>query len=165
MGLLGRLGVLAVAGALLVSAPTGGAAFAGDLKPFVRGSFGGLVAAHDRSPFIVAFWSTDCVPCLVNLRLWRSLKAERPDIDLVLISTDRREEETRIRRLIDRHELGAAPAWIFADAVAERLYADVDPSWQGELPRTYLFDRKGNSRMVEGLIDKADLISWIEESR
>ncbi|MEO5375432.1 MAG: TlpA family protein disulfide reductase [Alphaproteobacteria bacterium] len=155
--------VLAVA--MLLSSAVAAPVAAHEPKPFVRGSLAGIVAAHAGSPFIVAFWSTDCVPCLVNLRLWRELIEERPDIALVLVSTDRPDDLPRLQRLIERHKLQAAESWMFADAFIERLYADVDRSWGGELPRTHLFDAHGERRLVEGIIDKHALIDWIDSRK
>lgn len=43
--------------------------------------------------------------------------------------------------------------WIFDDLFTERLRFEIDPRWQGEIPRTMLIARDGTTTIVEGVAD------------
>jgi hypothetical protein len=55
------------------------------------------------------------------------------------------------------------PQFGFVDRFAARLRWEVDPDWQGELPRTDLLGRDGTRRHILGSIDRAMLQSWAKE--
>lgn len=77
------MAVLTAAPILLVSA-----ANAGELKPFVRGSWRSIVEAHSGSAFIVHIWGLTCGPCRKELTAWGKLLAEKPDLPLVTVNAD-----------------------------------------------------------------------------
>ncbi|MDD5330830.1 MAG: TlpA family protein disulfide reductase, partial [Sulfuricella sp.] len=57
-----------------------------------------------------------------------------------------------------------ADAWVFADAVPERLYFEADGKWRGELPRTYLYDAAHRATAFSGKIDPAQLERWVRSN-
>jgi len=56
--------------------------------------------------------------------------------------------------------LSSAENWIFSDGFAERLRYEVDPSWQGDIPRTMLIARDGEITTIEGSAEIAMLEKW-----
>ena len=46
--------------------------------------------------------------------------------------------------------LGSAENWIFSDGFVERLRFEIDPAWQGEIPRTVLIARDGTATTIRG---------------
>ncbi|QOZ25796.1 TlpA disulfide reductase family protein [Bradyrhizobium sp. CCBAU 51753] len=139
------------------------AAEQGMLKPFERGSWQKLLRAHAGHPTLVHFWGVTCGPCKVELpELGRFMK-DHPGIDVVTISADlvpNLPEATRA--MLDRAGLASAENWIFGDGFAERLRFEIDPAWQGDIPRTMLVARDGTVTTIEGSAEIADLNKWSE---
>lgn len=142
-----------------------GQAVAQELKPFVRGSHQQIADARAGKPFIVAFWSVNCTYCGGELAMFGKLLKKYPGLDLVLVSTDAPSDGKEIAAVLDRHALGRAEAWVFADSHADRLRFEVDPEWYGELPRTYLHGAKEGVRAASGKIEQADVERWLERQR
>lgn len=143
----------AVSALLVLATP----AKADELRPFGRGSWAALRAAHAGRPTVVALWSVHCPPCIAEMPLWRRLAATDSGIDVVLVATDPAEEAERIGRVLARHGTAGLETWAFADAFTERLRFEIDPAWRGELPRTYLIAADGGMTAHTGLIDEAAL--------
>jgi len=132
------------------------------LKPFVPGSAKAIVEARAGHPFILTFWSVDCVHCRAELEQLAALSRAHPALDVVLVSTDTPEASREVSEVLRQYQFARAESWVFADAFAERLRFQVDPRWHGELPRTYLH---GPGRKVEGITGKIDpqrLAHWLQ---
>jgi hypothetical protein len=52
---------------------------------------------------------------------------------------------------------------VFAEPVPERLRAELDPAWHGELPRTAFYDREHRVKAVSGVVSARRLESWAQE--
>lgn len=132
------------------------------LKPFGRGSWHELMKAHAGRPTIVHFWGVTCGPCKVELPQLGAFRKDYPDIDMVTISADfvpNLPEATRA--MLERSGLALAENWIF-DGFADRLRFEIDPTWQGDIPRTLLITREGEMTTIEGSAEMADLQKWSE---
>ena len=46
------------------------------------------------------------------------------------------------------------------DGFADRLRFEIDPTWQGDIPRTLLISREGEMTTIEGSADIGDLRQW-----
>lgn len=136
-------------------------AWAGDFRPFLPDSRAAIEQAHAGKPFVLAFWSVDCAYCPEEIRHLGALVRARPDIRLVLVSTDGVELQSQARAKLAQL-LPAVPAdrWIFAGDDPDRLYFAVDRKWHGELPRSYFYDGAGGVRGVSGQVDSAWLAGW-----
>jgi thiol-disulfide isomerase/thioredoxin len=143
--------------ASLLAAP----AWASD--PFGRGSWSSLQAGLAGRPAIVHFWSLTCAPCMAELPLWPDLAWRLPDVVVVLVNTDPPEQAAAIARAAQRAGLEPLRQYAFADRFAARLRWEVDPDWQGELPRTDLLARDGTRRALLGSIDMPSLAEWAKE--
>lgn len=136
-------------------------AWAGELHPFGRDSRAAIEQAHVGQPFVLAFWSLDCAYCPAEIRHLGALVGERPDIKLVLVSTDGVEMQSQAAaRLAELLPAAPAECWIFAQDDADRLYFTVDRKWHGELPRTYFYDGTGKVRSRSGQVDARWLQNW-----
>src|SRR3954452_20164322 len=150
--------LLAVAAAV---SPSTLSAASPELKPFVRGSWQGVLDAHQQRPTIVHFWGATCGPCKVELPLLGRFMQEHPGVDVVTISADLVPDQNgATRSMLDKSGLAAAENWIFSDGFAERLRFEIDPAWQGEIPRTILVGRDGARTTIEGSTDSAQLEKW-----
>ncbi|HZW26382.1 MAG TPA: TlpA family protein disulfide reductase [Gallionella sp.] len=136
-----------------------------ELKPFERGSHQQIVSARAGKPFIVAFWSVNCTYCGGELAMFGKLLKKYPALDLVLVSTDAPADGKEIAAVLEKHALGRAEAWVFADSHADRLRFEVDPEWYGELPRTYLHGAHEGVRAVSGKLEQPDVERWLKRQQ
>lgn len=149
---------LLCAGFLLALLSMAGAA--NSLKPFERGSWQAILKAHGGRPTIVHFWGVTCGPCKVELPLLGAFMKKHPGIDMVTISADFVPNvPAAAQTMLDKSGLGPAENWIF-DGFAERLRFEIDPNWQGEIPRTLLVAKDGSITTLEGTADISDLEKW-----
>ncbi len=56
----------------------------------------------------------------------------------------------------------AEPCWNGFEGSADRLRAEIDPTWQGDIPRTLLIGRDGEMTTIEGAAEMDDLKNWSE---
>ena len=148
---------------LLAASPvTTSTASAADLQPFGRGSYAALRTEAAGAPLIVHFWALSCAPCLAELPGWARLARANPGLRLVLVNTDPPEAEVQVKRLLDRSGVGRLRNLAFTDRFAARLRYEVDPQWQGELPRTDLVAVDGSSRGVLGVLAQTEVQAWIK---
>lgn len=129
---------------------------AADIRPFVKGSWGDLTAAHAGRPLVVHFWSLGCAPCLAELPQWSKLARERR-FDLVLVTPDPIEDRARIAAMLRRHGLDGIESWAFADPFTERLRFEIDRGWRGELPMTRVVPAGGEAETVIGSLKDGGL--------
>lgn len=151
--------LLTLAAALLLGLPPA-VSWADGPKPFDRGSFKEIVSTRAGTPFILVFWSLTCLHCREELSTLGNLMKKYPGMDLVAVSTDSPGEAASIAEVLRERSLNRCESWVFADSFAERLRAEVDRRWAGELPRTHLFGRDGKARVIVGRIDPSDLEAW-----
>lgn len=129
-------------------------------RPFVPGSFAALPNEQPERPLAVVFWSITCAPCIEEMTLWREVRHRYPKARVVMVATDEPSDEPRARRILAERGL-SGDAWIFAEAPARKLRFEVDPTWRGELPRSYFLDRAGRLlKVVTGTPDPAFLAAW-----
>lgn len=148
-----------LAGAVLASALRPARA---SLRGFGRGTWPTLLAAHRGRPAIVHFWGVTCGPCMTELPEWGQFLRRHPEAPLVLIAADPAPQPTEaLAAVLDRSGLAAAESWRFDAGFSERLYFEVDPDWQGELPRTTLLVANGAQDTWLGETDFARLDRWL----
>jgi thiol-disulfide isomerase/thioredoxin len=144
---------------LLVVAPAAGVQ--ADLKAFGRGSWRDILRLHAGRPTIVHFWGVTCGPCKVELPLLGTFMKDHPAIDMVTISADLVPDlPDATRSMLEASGLSHAENWIFKDGFVERLRFEIDPGWQGDIPRTMLITREGAITTLEGSVEIADVERW-----
>ena len=142
-------------------APAPGSETPPQLKPFVRGSWRDVMRSHAGRPTIVHFWGVTCGPCKVELPLLGQFMKDHPAIDVVTISADLVPDlPGATRSMLEKAGLWPAENWIFSDGFVERLRFEIDPAWQGDIPRTILISREGTVTTIEGSAEMQDLEKW-----
>jgi thiol-disulfide isomerase/thioredoxin len=134
-----------------------------EVRPFVSGSLKEITAARQGKPFILGLWSLTCTHCREELSLLSGMAKKYPNFDLVLVSTDTQEEGEAIGATLRQSGLGRAQAWVFADPFADRLRFEIDRSWHGELPRTYLYDPFHKAQAFSGKPNAQQLEQWLKK--
>ena len=146
---------------LLAFVPSVPASEETQLKPFERGSWQQVLRSHRGHPTVVQFWGVTCGPCKVELPLLGEFMKRRPGIDVVTVSADLVPDlPGATRSMLQKSGLASAENWIFSDGFAERLRFEIDPTWQGEIPRTVLISREGALTTIEGSAEIAELEKW-----
>jgi thiol-disulfide isomerase/thioredoxin len=134
------------------------------LKPFERGSWKNVLQRHAGRPTIVHFWGVTCGPCKVELPLLGQFMKDHPAIDVVTVSADLVPNlPAAAQSMLDKSGLSSAENFIFSDGFVERLRFEIDPTWQGDIPRTMLISRDGAITTIEGAAEVAELEKWSTE--
>lgn len=104
-----------------------------------------------RQPTVVALWSSDCVHCKKNFKLFSVLGRQDKTLRIVSVATEPESSElaSHLAVLPD-----SSPRYAYGSDAAEALAFALDPEWRGELPRTLLFDGKGGRKAVSGVLDE-----------
>jgi thiol-disulfide isomerase/thioredoxin len=140
-----------------------GSAALDQLHPFVRGSWKDIRKAHAGQPTVVHFWGVTCGPCRLEMPAWGKLLQERPDLNLVVINADLVPNEPgAVRAMLAQTGLAPAENWTFGDGFVERLRYEIDPQWQGDIPRTLLLARDGSTTVIEGVADLENIRAWLD---
>lgn len=154
--------LLGVAVVLALAASPAGA---GEPVPFTADGLAKIKAKYAGRPFILSLWSVnECRYCIAELALFGKLAKERKDLPLVLVATDSREFATAVDETLRQHGLARADSWVFDDAVPERLRHAIDPSWYGEVPRSYLYDAHHRRETIVGVLSEQRLRAWLEQN-
>ncbi|WP_051331917.1 TlpA family protein disulfide reductase [Methylocaldum szegediense] len=128
---------------------------------YKAGSLAEILKARQGKPFILMFWSLDCASCMKDLDALAASVKKYPKLDLVMVSTDDAEFAGEVSEMLAKHKLGQVESWIFSDSNAQRLRYEVDPSWYGELPRSYFYDASHNRLPVSGAITTEHIDAWV----
>jgi len=149
--------------AFVLLASNGGSAKEGEIRPFKRGSWQEIRQAHAGRPTVVHFWGLTCGPCRVEMPQWGKLLAERSDLNLVVIDADLIPNQVEdALAMLTKTGLAGAENWLFSDSFTERLRFEVDPCWQGEIPRTMLIASDGKITIIEGVADPEQVRAWLD---
>ena len=133
-----------------------------ELLPFGSGSMKEITQAHGNQPLVISFWSVDCAPCYDELRLWREITGDYPQLHLVLVATDGSSSRQRVQQVLHESGLTHLPNYQFIDGNNQRLRYQVDSHWYGELPRTYLYTPGVEAPLaVSGVMERARLLAWL----
>jgi thiol-disulfide isomerase/thioredoxin len=148
----------------LTGLPASPATESSKLRPFQRGSWQQLLHAHAGRPTLVHFWGVTCGPCKVELPELGKFMKEHPAVDVVTVDADLvPNSDAAALSILQDAGLSSAENWMFGDGFAERLRYEIDPSWQGDIPRTVLISAEGEMATIEGSAEPSALQKWSEE--
>jgi thiol-disulfide isomerase/thioredoxin len=105
----------------------------------------GAGAGRER-PLLVNFWATWCVPCREEFPDLVEIRGQYgPDtLDFVLISLDDPSEIGKaVPEFLAEARAAAFPSYLLNADDSDAAINLVDPTWGGELPATFLYDRSG----------------------
>jgi thiol-disulfide isomerase/thioredoxin len=148
----------------MIALPSATAGARDDIHAFGRGSWQQIREAHAGKPFIVHFWGVTCGPCRAEMPQWGRFLNEREDLRLVTVDADLvPNAPTAVEAMLAESGLSArAENWMFSDDFVERLRYEIDPHWQGEIPRTVLIAADGTTTALEGVADFAEIRAWLD---
>ena len=127
----------------------------------------GAGGARER-PLLVNFWATWCEPCREEFPDLVKIKGQYPSerLDFVIVSLDDAADIGKaVPEFLAQTHAGSLPAYLLNAADQEAAINLVDPTWSGELPATFLYDRAG--KMVfkhKGRVKPDELRAAIEQT-
>ncbi|MFL6210244.1 MAG: TlpA family protein disulfide reductase [Pyrinomonadaceae bacterium] len=122
-------------------------------------------APHD-GPLLVNFWATWCEPCREEFPDLVKIDADyrARGLEFAAISVDDPGELTKGVPKFLREMHAQMPAYVLNVPDSEPVINSVDPTWGGELPATFLFDRHGQIVFQhKGRINPTELRTAIEK--
>lgn len=130
-------------------------------RPFTAGSLAEVAQARTGKPFLLLLWSLDCASCIKEMDGLADTLAQHPELNLVIVATDDIADADRVDALLQKHRLGAVESWMFADANAQKLRHAIDPTWLGELPRSYFYDANHQRKGQSGMVKPEQILTWL----
>ena len=88
-------------------------------------------------------------------------REKNPALDMVMIATDEVLDPQSLGRFLRSHGLEGVDSWYFSESDSNKLRYEVDSTWYGEIPRTYLYDERHARVAVSGLLKPKQLQAWI----
>jgi thiol-disulfide isomerase/thioredoxin len=158
-----KRGALLIFIGLLLGPTVGASAPVDNLHAFRRGSWQELRKAHAGQPLVVHFWGVTCGPCRAEMPQWGELLQQHPGLPLVMIDADLVPNDVNaVKSMLQQSGLTSAENWMFEDDFVERLRYEIDPHWQGEIPRTLLIGRDGATTIIDGVADLTTVSAWLD---
>lgn len=99
----------------------------------------------NERPLLVNFWATWCEPCRLEFPDLVKIDADyrARGLEFVTISIDDPAElKTGVPQFL-REMRARMPAYLLHVPDSDPVINSIDPAWSGELPATFLFDRRG----------------------
>ena len=131
------------------------------MKPFESGSLEEILKSRQGEPFMLVLWSKDCSSCLKEMHVLAKVHKKHPELDLVLLATDGAEHGEKLMSILKKHGLGDIETWAFSEAQAQSLRYEIDPTWYGELPRTYFYESSHERTGRSGTLDLKLVDAWV----
>lgn len=122
------------------------------IQTFNLGSFQQILRENAAQPFVLAIWSVDCPSCLKDMLVINEIRQKHPDLKFIMLSTDEPTAMQAVKGILARNGLMDVENWIFGTVDAQKLRYEIDPSWYGELPRTYFYTASGNRTAKSGAL-------------
>jgi hypothetical protein len=126
------------------------------IKPFTAGSYQQILKETANKGFMLVIWSLDCSTCIKDMELLSTLHKNRPELKIILLSTDEPSANPEIQTMLDKYHLADLENWVFADDNNQKLRYEIDPGWYSELPRTYFFSASHQREGVSGALKAED---------
>jgi len=107
---------------------------------------------------LIVMWSLECPACFDELETIAQLLKQSPDLAITLISTD--DDPSRINEVNEVYTQFAfrnITRLVYAANQSQKLRYTIDPTWQGELPRSFYIDANGKGHGYSGLLNEKKL--------
>ena len=123
-----------------------------NINLFHADSYSKLLNKQENNAFVLVVWSVECSSCLKEMSLLKQIHQARPELKMVMLSTDSPTEIDQIHKYQTQFQLMDIEQWVFADENAQKLRFKLDPRWYGELPRTYFYNARHQRMGVSGVL-------------
>lgn len=103
--------------------------------------------ADSKTPLIVNFWATYCIPCIEEIPYFQKLakKYEKDSVRLILVSLDMKDDYEKIAPFAKKRKFTAPILWL-NESNADYFCPKVDPKWSGAIPASLFINNKSGYR-------------------
>jgi thiol-disulfide isomerase/thioredoxin len=121
--------------------------------------------AESKTPLIVNFWATFCVPCIEEIPYFQEevKKHSKEGVQLLLVSLDLKSfYPAKIKAFAGKRKFTAPIAWL-NETNADYFCPKVDPKWSGSIPASLFINNKtGYRKFLEEELTREQLKKEIE---
>jgi len=121
---------------------------------------------ESKSPLIVNFWATFCVPCLQEIPYFQELieQYKSSNVSLIFVSLDLKEAYPRkVNEMAKKLNLVNPVVWL-NETNADYFCPKIDTSWTGGMPSTlFVNNSTGYHKFFEDQLSKEKLDKEIQE--
>lgn len=125
------------------------------------------VLQENDTLYVVNFWATWCIPCVKELPHFKELSREyanRP-VKFILMSLDAKDKIAQTNAFIQKKKIGIE-THLFAAGDPNVWINALEPSWEGSIPATFLFQHGTKLAFKESYFaTKKDLEFFINNHR
>ena len=137
--------------------------FAYDFMPFDMNTRKVIEKRYIDQPLIISFWSIDCPYCIDDLKKLGKALSKNTNVKLITVCVDGKESAKKAERILSQANLPKHEQYQYAEVDEDRLRYNIDPSWYGELPRTYFYDATHQVTPLSGKISNSFLDKWFKK--
>jgi thiol-disulfide isomerase/thioredoxin len=115
--------------------------------------------AESKTPLIVNFWATFCIPCIKEIPYFQKLvkRHQKDSIKLLLVSVDLQEDYSNIKSFAAKRKFTAPIVWL-DETNADYFCPRVDSSWSGAIPASLFVNNKtGYRKFLEQELSEVQL--------
>lgn len=129
--------------------------------------FQNRVLQENDTLYVVNFWATWCGPCVKELPHFKELNKEyagRP-VKFILMSLDAQDNLSQTNSFLQKKKIDIE-AHLFAGGDPNVWINTLEPSWEGSIPATFLYQNGSKVSFKESYFStKKDLESFIKNRR
>ena len=137
--------------------------FAYDFMPFDMNTRQVIEKRYIDQPLIISFWSIDCPYFIDDLKKLGKALSKNTNVKLITVCVDGKESAKKAERILSQANLPKHEKYQYAEVDEDRLRYNIDPSWYGELPRTYFYDAAHQVTPLSGKISNSFLDKWFKK--
>ena len=115
--------------------------------------------ADSKTPLIVNFWATFCIPCIKEIPYFQKLvkKHQKDSIKLLLVSLDLQEDYSKIKSFAAKRKFTTPIVWL-DETNADYFCPKIDSSWSGAIPASLFVNNKtGYRKFLEQELSEVQL--------
>lgn len=124
-----------------------------------------ILSAGDDRLYIVNFWATWCPPCVKELPYFQKVAVDynNEKVDFLLVSIDFPSQiESHLKPFLKKNKVSLDVA-IMMETDQNEWIDKIDPSWQGNIPATLMFNNMRKIRKFHsGDLDETELRNMIK---
>ncbi|CEZ19227.1 Signal peptide protein (fragment) [Candidatus Methylopumilus planktonicus] len=137
--------------------------FAYEFMPFEINSRNVIEKKYLNQPLIISFWSIDCPYCIDDLKKLGKALSKNKNVKLITVCVDGKESAKKAERILNLAHLPEHERYLYAEVDEDKLRYSIDPTWYGELPRTYFYDTAHQVTPLSGKISNSFLDAWLNK--
>jgi thiol-disulfide isomerase/thioredoxin len=137
--------------------------FAYEFMPFEINTRNVIEKKYLNQPLIISFWSIDCPYCIDDLKKLGKALSKNTNVKLITVCVDGKESAKKAERILNLAHLPEHERYQYAEVDEDKLRYSIDPTWYGELPRTYFYDTAHQVTPLSGKISNSFLDAWLNK--